>query len=132
MMTDEDRKQVVTLRIDNAFQSLREAKVMIDNCFWNAAINRMYYACFYAATALLLKNGIETQTHAGTRQMLGLHFIRTGKLSVEYGDCYSNLFAKRHSGDYDAYIYFDRDTVETIYPQAEAFIQALKKLIEND
>jgi uncharacterized protein (UPF0332 family) len=128
-MTDKDRKQVVMLRMENAHQSMLEAKVMIDNCFWNAAINRMYYACYYAATALLLKHGIEAQTHAGTRQMLGLHFIRTGKLSIELGNYYSNLFAKRHSGDYDVYIYFDRDTVMTIYPQAESFICELEKLI---
>jgi uncharacterized protein (UPF0332 family) len=87
MMTDADRQEVIKLRIENAYQSMLEAKVMITNCFWNAAINRMYYACYYAATALLLKNGIEAETHAGTRQMLGLHFIRTAKLSVEFGNC---------------------------------------------
>jgi uncharacterized protein (UPF0332 family) len=132
MMTDEDRLQVVKLRIENAFQSMREAQVMIDNCFWNAAINRMYYACYYAVAALLLKNGIEAQTHAGTRQMLGLHFIRTGKISVEHGNCYSNLFAKRSIGDYDVYVFFDRDTVETIYPQAKTFINELKRLVEEE
>jgi uncharacterized protein (UPF0332 family) len=131
-MTEEDRKQIVMLRIESAQQTMQEAKVMIDNHFWNAAINRMYYACYYAASALLIKNAIEAQTHAGVRQMLGLHFIRTGKLSVELGNYYSNLFAKRHSGDYDVYIFFDEDTVMTIYPQAEAFIDASRKVIEND
>lgn len=86
-------------------------------------------ACYYAATALLIKNGIEAQTHAGVRQMLGLHFIRTGKLTVELGNYYSNLFAKRQSGDYDVYIFFDKNTVETIYPQANEFIAGIVNLI---
>ncbi|MGV8139804.1 MAG: HEPN domain-containing protein [Mangrovibacterium sp.] len=120
------------LQKDNARQSLREARLMIDNCFWNAAINRMYYACYYAVSGLMVKNGIETKTHAGTRQMLGLHFIRTGKISVEAGNIFSNLFSKRQSGDYDAFIYFDRNTAETLYPQAEIFVNLIEKLIDKE
>lgn len=129
MMTDEDRQEIVKLRIEEAYNTMKEAQLLIDNSFWNAAINRMYYACYYAATALLIKNGIEAQTHAGVRQMLGLHFIRTGKLTVELGNYYSNLFAKRQSGDYDVYIFFDKNTVETIYPQANEFIAGIVNLI---
>jgi uncharacterized protein (UPF0332 family) len=131
MMTDEDRKEVVKLRIENAHDTMKEAKLLMDNSFWNAAINRMYYACYYAVTALLINNGIEAQTHAGVRQMLGLHFVRTGKLAVKLSNYYSNLFAKRQSGDYDVYIYFDKDIVETIYPQAQDFIEAIVKLIDE-
>ncbi|MDH6342582.1 uncharacterized protein (UPF0332 family) [Parabacteroides sp. PFB2-12] len=129
MITDEDRQEIVKLRIEEAYNTMKEAQLLIDNSFWNAAINRMYYACYYAATALLIKNGIEAQTHAGVRQMLGLHFIRTGKLTVELGNYYSNLFAKRQSGDYDVYIFFDKNTVETIYPQANEFIAGIVNLI---
>lgn len=31
----------------------------------------MYYACFYAATALLIAHQIEAKSHIGVRQMLG-------------------------------------------------------------
>ena len=117
MLTNEDRGQIVMLQKDNARQALREAQVMMDNC---------------AVSGLMVKNGIETKTHAGIRQMLGLHFIRTGKLSVDAGNIFSNLFSKRQSGDYDAFIYFDRDTAETLYPQAESFIKLIEELIDND
>jgi uncharacterized protein (UPF0332 family) len=130
MISNEDREQLVILRLENAHQTMKEARLMLDNEYWNAAINRIYYACYYAATALLLNNGIEAQTHAGVRQMLGLHFVRTGQLSIKLSNYYSNLFAKRHSGDYDAFICFDKDTVETIYPQAEEFIAAIEGLIK--
>ena len=129
MMRNEDREELVKLRIENAIQTMREAKLMMDNKFWNAAINRMYYACYYAVTALLLKHGIEAHTHSGVRQMLGLHFVKTGKLPVRLGNYFSNLFSKRHSGDYDIFVFFDRDTVETIYPQAEEFIKAIEEML---
>jgi len=43
----------VTLYIKNAEESLRVAQLDLDNDFITAAINRSYYAVFYAANALL-------------------------------------------------------------------------------
>ncbi len=90
MITDKDRNEIVKLRLAGARQSMEESKLMSDNEFWNASINRMYYACYYAVSVLLIHNGIEAHTHAGGRQMLGLHFIRTAKLSQKWGNYYSN------------------------------------------
>lgn len=41
MISNEDRVQLVILRLENADQTMKEAKLMIENAFWNAAINRM-------------------------------------------------------------------------------------------
>ncbi|GHT20384.1 DNA-binding protein [Bacteroidia bacterium] len=130
-MNDTERKAVIALRLENAQQTLQEAKLLMDNAYWNAAINRMYYACYYAVSALLIKNGIQAQTHTGVRQMLGLHFVKTNLLSSQNNAFYSDLFAKRHSGDYDVYIYFDKDVTVGLYPQSIEFITAIEKLIKN-
>ncbi|GAP72458.1 hypothetical protein SAMD00024442_32_29 [Candidatus Symbiothrix dinenymphae] len=130
-MSDTERKAVIALRLENAQQTLQEAKLLMDNAYWNAAINRMYYACYYAVSALLIKNGIQAQTHAGVRQMLGLHFVKTNLLSSKNNAFYSDLFAKRHSGDYDVYIYFDKDVTVGLYPQSIEFITAIEKLIKD-
>lgn len=68
--------ELVKYRISRAYETLKEAEAMIENQFWNASINRTYYACFYAVSALLLKKGIDTSTHKGVRQMFGLHFVQ--------------------------------------------------------
>jgi uncharacterized protein (UPF0332 family) len=92
-------------------------------------INRLYYACYYMVIALLIKNGVSTQTHGGTKQMLGLHFVVTGKLSPKISSIYATLFEKRHSSNYDDFAYYDKDTIEKLYPQANEFIEAIEKLI---
>lgn len=66
---------LIRYRINRAAETLREAELMIENLFWNAAVNRIYYACFYAVNGLLLKYGIKANTHKGLRQMFGLHFV---------------------------------------------------------
>ena len=70
-----DLEDLVQYRISRSSETLREAETMIQNNFWNAAVNRIYYSCYYAVSALLLKKGVETNSHKGIRQMFGLHFI---------------------------------------------------------
>lgn len=103
-MNEENRKQIVAFRLENAYNTLKELPILIDNELWNTAINRLYYACYYAASALLVSNSIETHTHSGARQMLALHFVKSGKLSKEQFNVFSSLYEKRQSGDYADFI----------------------------
>lgn len=129
---DEDsKKALIVYRTQRAYETLKEAEVMKREAFYNAAINRLYYACYYAAVALLLKYDIQTQTHNGVKTMLGLHFVSTGKLSLKVGKTFGTLFEKRHSGDYDDFAYCDQELVEDLYPQAEIFIDTVASLIEE-
>ena len=79
-LTDEERTLLVDYRIQRAKETLSEADILIEAGFFNAAVNRLYYACYYAVTALLVKNNIVTQSHNGVKQMFSLHFIATRKM----------------------------------------------------
>jgi uncharacterized protein (UPF0332 family) len=93
-MNEDERWQFINDRIQSAMETIGEVKSHIENKFWNTAGNRMYYACFYAVTALLEKNQISPSTHTGTIRMFGQHFILTGKIKKELGKHYSELFEK--------------------------------------
>lgn len=129
VLDEESKKALIAYRIQRAYETLKEAKVMIRESFYNAAVNRLYYACYYASVALLLKYDIKTQTHNGVKTMLGLHFVSTGKISIKAGKTFTTLFEKRHSGDYDDFVYCDKEMVEELYPQAEVFISTIESLI---
>ena len=130
-LDEESKKALVAYRLERAYSTLKEADVMRREGFYNATVNRLYYACYYAAVALLLKNDIQTQTHNGVKTMLGLHFVSTGKLSVRMGKTFGTLFEKRHSGDYDDFVYCDKELVDALFPQAEDFIDAVRDLIDK-
>ena len=127
----ESRDSLIAYRIERAYGSLKEAKLMAEGGFYNASINRLYYACYYMAVALLLKNNISAQTHSGVKTMLGMHFTSKGKLSISASKIYTTLFEKRHSSDYDAFVYCDQEMFDELYPKAEAFIEEIKKLIKS-
>ena len=124
-MTDEQRNDIVNYRIDNAVETLKE---VLDHCE-NTAVNRLYYACYYAVTALLVANCIETKSHDGVRQMLGKEFVLTGQIPVEQGRFYSVAFSKRSAGDYEDFITHTRETIMELYPQAERFVECVKDLL---
>ena len=45
--------------------------------------SRAYYAAFYAASALLLNEGIDTSKHSGVIALVHQHFVKSGKLSKD-------------------------------------------------
>lgn len=99
------------------------------NLHYNAAFNRLYYACFYAASALLVANGISASSHSGVKTMLSLNFVSKGLLSTEHGKTFSRLFEIRHSGDYDDFVYCDKEMVDDYTPKSIQFIESIKSLL---
>jgi uncharacterized protein (UPF0332 family) len=124
------RDDLIQYRINRAFETLREAETMIEHQFWNASVNRVYYACFYAVSGLLLKKGVDSSTHKGLRQMFGLHFIQTGIVSKEYGKFFSDLFDRRQTGDYDDFITFDKETALNLFSTGKDFVKEITILIK--
>ena len=108
-LDEQSRKALVSYRLERADET-------------NAAANRLYYACYYAASALLVSNTISASTHAGVKTMLGMHFVSKGILSNELGKTFSRLFEIRHSGDYDDFVYCDKEMIDEYTPKAEEFI----------
>lgn len=128
-LTDEQRVDIVKYRLENAFNTLSEVESHRKNGFYNTAVNRMYYACYYAARAILTAYHIEAKSHEGVRQQLGLNFVLTGKISEEQGRFYSRLFSKRTTGDYDDFITHTLETVDELYPQAQVFVDKIAELL---
>lgn len=128
-MNEDVRQDIVAYRLRKANQLLHDVDVLIENELWNSTINRMYYACFHAVSALLIKNGIQVKTHMGVRQAFGLHFVKTGLISLELGRVFSRIYDKRQSSDYDDFIEFTKEEVEKLYPQIKAFVLDVEKLV---
>ena len=130
MMNRDARDAIVAFRIEKARKTLGEIPILLEHELWNTAVNRLYYSCFFAVTALLTNRQIETKTHAGALRMLSLHFTKTEKLSISLNRFYADLFDNRQNGDYADFTYFDREMVEELYKQAIVFIDTIEKLIE--
>jgi len=108
---------------------MKEVRMHIENEFWNTAVNRMYYACFYAVSALLLRDNIEAKSHSGARYQFGQHFVKTGKVNRELGRHYTELFDKRLKSDYNDFFTNDRTSVLELYTNSMSFIETIEYLL---
>ena len=131
-LDEQSRFSLIKYRINRAEETILESKLLAKEGFYNAAINRLYYACFYACLALFVANDITTETHSGVKTMLGLHFVSKGLITKENGKTFSRLFEIRHSGDYDDFAYCDKEMTDEYTPKAIAFIDAIKHLIFDE
>ena len=108
-----------------------EVDVLIQNRLWNISVNRLYYACYYAVSALLLHIDVHTKTHAGARQMFGLHFVDTGIVSREAGHYYKKIFSMRHKGDYEDYFDNDEEDVIALREPAQNLINEVLTILSK-
>lgn len=131
-MTVNTPQDYIKYRIERAEETIDEVQTHIENRFWNTALNRMYYACFYAVSALLAKENIEISSHSGVRLKFGEHFVKTGRFDRDLAKHFTELFEKRHKGDYNDFYDFDEETVQRLYPVFIKFIEEIKKILDHE
>jgi uncharacterized protein (UPF0332 family) len=123
---------LVKYRVSRALESLSEAKVLADSSHWNACVNRLYYSCFYAVSALLVLHQMKSKKHSGIRSFFNLHFVKTGIVSIQSARIYNDLFERRQEGDYEDFFVFKEDEVKPWVEDAVSFVDNLRTLIEKD
>lgn len=122
----------IRYRLKRANESFVEAKLLAENNHWNTAANRLYYTCFYAVIALLLKNEINAKTHSGVKTKFHEYILDSKVIDASLGKLYSKLFGLRQSGDYEDMVILDKETIEPLISLTKLFIDAVNKLIESN
>ena len=131
-MNSVERAELVAYKMSRAKETLAEVEVQINNKLFHTAVNRLYYACFYAVSALLLNNEIKARKHSGVKQMFGLHFISTGRINEELGSFYTNIFNKRQKGDYEDFVYFTADEIIDLSIPAGKLISRIEEILSEN
>ena len=131
-LSEIEKTDVVKFRLEKANSTFAEITILVQNELYRTAANRLYYACYYAATALLINNGYETHTHSGVKTLLGLHYIKGNKIDKSLGKMYSQLFNLRQDSDYEDWIDIDESDILPFIAPAKQFIETIENLIKNN
>ncbi len=126
-----DERRIITYRIQRAWETIDESQILLDSGHTNAYVNRLYYACFYAVSALLLTKNISTNKHGYLRSILHKEFVKTGFVSQELGKHFDLLFNNRQKGDYADLVVFKANEVEGWLAQTQKFISHIESLISD-
>jgi len=116
-------------RLQRAREALESARLLFSNNQLSAAVNRLYYALFYAVLALLETKELSSSKHAGVRALLNKHFIKAGIVPKEFGRFYESLFSNRQEGDYVDYTVFSTQRVEELLVHSSQNLSEIEKII---
>lgn len=98
-MKPRDIEALVAYRMERSNESIEAAKIMFENNMLTFSMNRIYYAMFYAVSALLLLHGITFSKHGQVKGYFNREFIKKGVFPLEMGKVYNKVFEYRQKFD---------------------------------
>lgn len=127
----EYNKDLVLYRLNRTNETIQDAIILANAKRWNACVNRLYYACFYAVSALLVIQGLSSSRHSGVRSLFNINYVRTGKVPKELARIYNDLFERRQEGDYIDFVSFQDHQALPWITKAEHLVMFITNLINE-
>ena len=125
----QDKQAIISYRVEKADAVRIEAKDNAGLKHWTLSANRLYYAVFHAATALLVDKSLTAKSHAGVVRVLCKEFVLNGMLSKDDARLISRLQKMHNSGDYDDLFDWTEEDVIPLIEPTEKLIQKIRSLI---
>ena len=91
--------------------------------------SRSYYAMFYLAEAMLLKDGKSFNSHKAVIAEFGVCFAKTGKIDAKYHRYLIDGFSKRQIGDYEIIKDVDELSAKVMMDEAKEFLEIAKQYL---
>ena len=132
MTANLDNPNELNLYLEAAHESLAAAELNLDNDFYSVAANRIYYAAFYAATALLKTKLLSFSKHSAVLSAFRQQFIKTGEFSPDSGDFFRDAFDMRQAGDYEMLTRFEPDDLRNRLVDARQFVDEVEKWLRKN
>lgn len=126
-----DYESEIASNLERAESNLEVARHLLEGGYYDVSASRAYYAAFYAASALLLNEGIDTSKHSGVIALIHQHFVKNGKLSKEQGRNLNWLFELRGVGDYGVSLHVVAEDAHKAVDIAENFFEVAKALVNS-
>ena len=128
-MSDKNIDNLIEYRLSRADDALKEASLLFDSNHINTYVNRLYYAAFYAVSALLLCRNISTSKHSHLRSAFHKDFVKPGTVPVEHGKHFDILFNSRQEGDYGDFVVFNAKDVAHWLTKTSDLVSFIRKII---
>ena len=129
MTSEEARRQIIEYWFHKADDALLSAHSEVQAGRFDFVVNRAYYACFYAASAVLLAMGRKFVKHSGLRAAVHKDLVKAGLLGTKWGKAFDRIFENRQFADYIELHRFEREQIDEIVSNAKEFVQEMHRLV---
>ena len=126
-MNPEHVRVLVARRMQQAAEALEDGKYLLAaGRGARTAVNRAYYAAFYAVLALLQALGKTPRKHRGVLALFDMECVRTGRLPKELSAALHQLFDARQEDDYSGPDPVLPEEATEFIAVTEQFVQAIR------
>lgn len=130
-MSPANQRSNIAEELAQAEEALRAADALVSLSLFRDAANRIYYAAYHATLALLLTEGLEPATHAGVQTLLGLHFVKAGKVPATMGAILRRLQGYREASDYTRGFVMPQAECQAELAATRQYIDTIRTLLES-
>jgi len=132
-VNEEDRtKELCRYRLEQANEALTEAELLRDSKHFRGAINRAYYAMFYAIQALVVLKKAETSKHTGAIAFFDRQFVKSDVFDKKFSKWLHRIFDLRQDSDYgDMFEPSEMQCKEEVQ-HAKDFVQGIREYFEDE
>jgi len=131
-MRDQDIKALIMYRLDEAGEALSDTELLLDVGRYRSAANRLCYAAFYAAVAVLLTKHLEFSRHSAVIAFFDKEFIHTGVLPKEYSRALHRAFNERQQDDYMPFVVMTPDELKQLLASARDMVNGIAAHIKGN
>lgn len=128
-----DNRQIdlANYRIGESKNTLQVAKNCLKDGFYKDAINRSYYAAFYAIKAVLALGTIDFKRHKDVVAYFNKEYVATNKFSRELGHRLATLKQLREKSDYDDFYIASKEKATEQVETATLILEDVKKYLDK-
>ena len=131
MSSDQKTHHLCRYRLEQAEEALSEADLLLNAGHFRGAINRAYYAMFYAIQVLVVKNKVKVSKHSGVISYFDREFVKPGIIDKEFSKWLHRLFDLRQDADYGDMFEPSDDQCRQAVDQASQFVHRIRNYFES-
>ena len=118
-------------RLARAKEAFAEGEHLLTKDACMGAVNRFYYAAFYAARSLLALRELDSSKHSGVISLFQKHFVKSGLITVDKAKALPRAFEKRQKSDYGDFSTVTKKEAQTVRAEVSGFIEECEKALER-
>ena len=131
MSSNQQTHHLCRYRLEQAEEALLEADLLLNAGHFRGAINRAYYAMFYAIQVLVVKNKVKVSKHSGVISYFDREFVKPGIIDKEFSKWLHRLFDLRQDADYGDMFEPSDDQCRQAVDQAGQFVHRIRNYFES-
>jgi uncharacterized protein (UPF0332 family) len=124
------QKELVNYRLEQAYESLQSAEILLKNGKYRPAVNRSYYAMFYSVLALIVTENHSVSKHSGVISIFDREYVKKGIFPRELSKWLHESFDLRQRADYTEMFTVSRERAEELLCNASAFLDGVKEYLK--